>query len=126
MADEIVLVQPLHDDDDGATALVIEPAVESVHEPLVAGLPLRLGERFLRLQRIVDQDDVGAASALSRSSPPTFAWSVTAVALSPAIPPSRGPHSGFPDQGGKFPDRRFKFPVRPQIIPCSDAQGIGP
>src|SRR6516165_7323228 len=43
MADEIVLVQPLHDDDDGATALVIEPAVESVHEPLVAGLPLRLG-----------------------------------------------------------------------------------
>jgi hypothetical protein len=28
MADEVVLVQPLHDDDDGTTALVVEPAVE--------------------------------------------------------------------------------------------------
>ena len=55
-------MQPLHDDDDGAMPLVVEPAVEGVVEPLVGGLPLRLGERLLRLQRIVDQDDVGAAS----------------------------------------------------------------
>src|SRR6516164_2029797 len=90
--------------------------------------------RLLRTRASHRENPGGAAehpprsshSALSRSSPPTFAWSVTAVALSPAIPPTRGPHSGFPDQGGKFPDRRFKFPVRPQIIPCSDAQGIGP
>ena len=62
MADEIVFVQPLHDYDDGAVPFVIEPAVEGVVVPLVGGLPLRLGERLLRLQRIVDHDDVGAAS----------------------------------------------------------------
>ena len=62
VADEVVLVQPLHDDDDGAMPLVVEPAVEGVDEPLVGGLPPRLGERLLRLQRIVDQDDVGTAS----------------------------------------------------------------
>jgi hypothetical protein len=55
-------VQPLHDHDDGGVPLVIEPVVEGVVVPLVGGLPLRLGERLLRLQRIVDQDDVGAAS----------------------------------------------------------------
>ena len=62
VADEVVLVQPLHDDDDGAVPLVVEPAVEGVVVPLVGGLPLRVGERLLRLQRIIDQDDVGAAS----------------------------------------------------------------
>jgi hypothetical protein len=51
-----------HDDDDGAVLLVILPAVEGMVEPLVCGLPLRIGQRLLRLQRIVDQDDVGAAS----------------------------------------------------------------
>jgi hypothetical protein len=40
-------VEPLHDDDDGATALVVEPAVEGMDEPLVAGLPQRFGERVL-------------------------------------------------------------------------------
>jgi hypothetical protein len=62
MANEVVLVQPLHDDDNSATTLVVEPAVAGVAEPLVAGVPLRPGERFLRLQGIIDQDDVGAAS----------------------------------------------------------------
>ena len=62
MANEIVLVQPLHNDDNGACTLVVEPTVESVAEPLVCGLPLGVGQRFLRLQRVVDQDDVGAAS----------------------------------------------------------------
>ena len=28
---------------------------------------------------------------------------------------------GFFDQGGNFPDCRFKFPARPQKIPCSGA-----
>ena len=61
MADGIVFVQPLHDQDDGTTALVVLPAVESVIVPVVGGLSLRVGERLLRLQRIVDQDDVGTA-----------------------------------------------------------------
>src|SRR5207248_7776110 len=56
MADEIVLVQPLHDDDDGAMALVVEPAVKGVVVPLVGGFSLRVGGRFLRLARIVVPD----------------------------------------------------------------------
>jgi hypothetical protein len=60
-------VQPLHDDDDRAMPLVVEPAVEGVVVPVVAGLPLRLGERFRWLLRIVDHEDVGTASV---STPP--------------------------------------------------------
>jgi hypothetical protein len=62
VADEVGLVQPLHDNDNSAAALVVEPAVQGVDEPVVGGVALRRGERLLRLQRIVDQDDVGAAS----------------------------------------------------------------
>ena len=61
MADEIVLVQPLHDDDDRAATLVVEALIERVVEPLVGGFAPRVGKRVFRLQRIVDQDDVGAA-----------------------------------------------------------------
>jgi hypothetical protein len=48
VADKVVFVQPLHDDDDGTTALVVEAAVERVVVPLVGGLPLRGGERLCR------------------------------------------------------------------------------
>ena len=48
MADEVVLVQPLHDDDNGAVALVVEPAIEGVVKPLVGRFSLRLRERLLR------------------------------------------------------------------------------
>ena len=54
VADEIVLVQPLHDDDDGAAPLVVEPAVERVVVPLVGGFALRVGKRLLRLQGVID------------------------------------------------------------------------
>ena len=62
VADEVVLVQSLHDDDDAAAALVVEPAVEGVVVPLIGGFALRLGERLLGLQRIIDNADVGAAT----------------------------------------------------------------
>jgi hypothetical protein len=62
VADKVVLVQPLHDDDNRAAALVVEPAIEGVVEPVVGGFALRVGERLFRLQRIIDQDDVGTAS----------------------------------------------------------------
>jgi hypothetical protein len=39
MAHEIVLVQPLHDDDNGAVTLVVEPAVEAVRSELLSGRP---------------------------------------------------------------------------------------
>src|SRR5690242_17248684 len=40
MANEIVLVQPLHNNDNDAVTLVVEPAVEGVAEPIVGGIPL--------------------------------------------------------------------------------------
>ena len=48
VADKIVLVQPLHDDDDGAMPFVVQAAVERVVKPPVGGSSLRLGERLLR------------------------------------------------------------------------------
>jgi hypothetical protein len=45
MADEIILMHPLHDDDDGTVPLVIEPAVEGMAERVVGRLPLRIGQR---------------------------------------------------------------------------------
>src|SRR5271156_696396 len=62
MADEVVLVQPLHDNDNSATALVVKPAVERVDKPVVGGLPLRLGERLPRLKGAMVQYDAGPAS----------------------------------------------------------------
>jgi hypothetical protein len=62
VADEVVLVQPLHDEENGAGALVVEPAVESVEIPLVAGLLQRLGQRLFGLQQIIDRDHVSPAS----------------------------------------------------------------
>jgi hypothetical protein len=61
MADQIVLVQPLHDDDDGASLLVVLSAVESVIVPFVGGSSLRFGERLFGLERVIDNDGVGAA-----------------------------------------------------------------
>ena len=49
VADEVVLVQPLHDDDDGAISLVVELAIKRVIEPFVGRLPLRVGERLFGL-----------------------------------------------------------------------------
>jgi hypothetical protein len=61
MTDEVVLVQPLHDDDNRAPPLVVEPTVEGVGVPLVVVFAPPVGERLIRLQGIVDQQDVGAA-----------------------------------------------------------------
>src|SRR2546423_4683866 len=61
MADQIVLLQPLHGDDDGASLLVVLPAIEGVIVPFVGGSSLRFGERLFGLERVIDNDDVGAA-----------------------------------------------------------------
>jgi hypothetical protein len=47
VTDEVILVQALHDDDNGALLLVVLPAVEGVVKPVVGGLPLGGGERLL-------------------------------------------------------------------------------
>src|SRR5438552_17357833 len=68
VADEVVFVQPLHDDDYGAMLLVVLPAVEGVVIPFVGELPLCVGGRLLGLERIIDQDDVGAAPGPTTAS----------------------------------------------------------
>jgi hypothetical protein len=62
MARQIVFVQAVHDQDDRTRELVVEPAVEGVVEPLVRRLTLGLRQCLLGLQRIVDDDEVGAAA----------------------------------------------------------------
>jgi len=62
MANEVILVQPLHDDDDAASPLVVETGEEGIVVPVVDRLSANFGESLVRLQRIVDDDDVGAAA----------------------------------------------------------------
>ena len=56
MADEVVLVQPLHDNDDRAVPLVVEAAVKGVIVPCIGTVSLRCGERLVGLQRVIDDD----------------------------------------------------------------------
>jgi len=75
MAGEVVLVQPVHDQHDRPLPLVVEPAVEGVVVPFVGRLALRLRQRLLGHQRVVDDDDVGAAqSAMQREACESGAW----------------------------------------------------
>src|SRR5215510_3165092 len=62
VADQVVLVQPLHDQNDAAGELVIEPAYKRVVVPVVAGVTARIRECLIWLERIVDDDEVGTAS----------------------------------------------------------------
>ena len=55
-------MQPVHDQDDRTLLRVVQPAVEGVVVPLVRRPPLGLRQGLLGLQRIVDDDDVGAAA----------------------------------------------------------------
>ena len=61
MTGQIVLMQALHDQHDRAVQLVVKSAVERVVVPVVDhfALALRLGVQ--RLDRVVDDDRVGAA-----------------------------------------------------------------
>ena len=64
---KIVLVQVVHNQDNGTRPCVVQPAVEGVVVPLVGGLPLGLRQGLLGFQRIVDNDDVRTGrSALRR------------------------------------------------------------
>ena len=62
MAGQIVLVQPLHDQQDAALLLVVQPAEQGGVEPLVDPDPGRVRERLVRLERVVDDDQVGASA----------------------------------------------------------------
>src|SRR5271170_7474554 len=49
MADEIVLMQSLHDDYDAAVPFIVEATVQTVCEPLIDGLSLRIGDSLIGL-----------------------------------------------------------------------------
>src|SRR5579862_9523429 len=62
MSDQVVFMQPLHNNDDAASALVIETAVQGVIKPLINRFALSLGKCLIRLEGVVDNDDVSAAA----------------------------------------------------------------
>src|SRR5262249_9689727 len=67
MADRIVQVKALHNHDDGVLGLVIETAEQRVGVPLLgifAG-SFRIG--VLRLERVINDDEVAAAAGEGRS-----------------------------------------------------------
>jgi hypothetical protein len=73
VADEVVLMQTLHDDDDAAGAFVVEAGEQRVVVPFVDRLSTDLGERLIRLQRAVDHDDVSTVTGPLAISP-LMAW----------------------------------------------------
>ena len=61
VTDQVVLVQPLHDQHDGTFLLVVQPGGDRVVVAAVGLAPLALGEGRLRLLRIVDDDEIGTS-----------------------------------------------------------------
>jgi hypothetical protein len=55
-------MQALHYKDDAASLFVVEPAVKCVVVPGVDCIPLRLRQCFVRLQRVIDDDEIGATA----------------------------------------------------------------
>ena len=60
MAHQVVLMQSLHDDNDGSLRFVIEPREEGIIVKFVSLASERFRSGILRLQRIVDDDEVGS------------------------------------------------------------------
>ena len=61
-ARQVIDVQALHDDDDLTNDFVVETAQQGAGKPLVDSSSLRLGAGVLRLDRVVDDDEVPAAT----------------------------------------------------------------
>ena len=59
---KIVLMQALHCDDDGAARLVVQTGVQGAVVPLIDRAAARVRQRFVRLERVVDDDEIGAAA----------------------------------------------------------------
>src|SRR5688572_25483479 len=62
LASQIVLVQPLHDEDDGAALLIIEPLQESVEHPCLGGRARTFEQCVVSLHGIIDNDEIGTAT----------------------------------------------------------------
>ena len=63
MGSKIVDMDALHDDDDGAIPLVVQAGIEGAVIPLLDRVAPRLGESLLRLDRVVDDDEVAASAS---------------------------------------------------------------
>ena len=61
-AGQVVDMKPLHDQDQDTPDLVVETAQQRAPVPLVVGLPRSVRQRVLRLDRVVDDDDVSTPS----------------------------------------------------------------
>jgi hypothetical protein len=79
MANQVVLVQPLHHDYNASMRLIIEAAEQHIVEPRIGGLPTCFGMSFICFLRIVDYDNVRAPSRESTADrgcqPPSAALS---------------------------------------------------
>jgi hypothetical protein len=62
MSDQIVLMQALHDHDNGARGLVVEAAQQRIVVPFVDRVAPGLRQGIIWLERIVDDDDVSTTS----------------------------------------------------------------
>jgi hypothetical protein len=62
VSDQIVLMQALHDHDDGARGLVVEAAQQRIVVPFVDRVAPGFRQGIVRLERIVDDDDIGATA----------------------------------------------------------------
>src|SRR5438067_4612344 len=62
MGDEVVDVQSLHHDDDCVLDLIVEPGEQSVAIPLHLIIACQIGIGVLRLERIVQDDEISAAA----------------------------------------------------------------
>jgi hypothetical protein len=60
--DKVILVEPLHDQNDAAAVLVIEATEQAVVVPFVDRLALRIREGLIGLEGIIDDNDVAAAA----------------------------------------------------------------
>src|ERR1700758_4016842 len=68
-AGQVVDVDALHHDHDRARALVVKAGEQRIREPLIGCQPLCFRQGVVRLQRIVDDDDVAASTGQRAADP---------------------------------------------------------
>ena len=76
VSNEVIFVESLHDHDDHARGFVIQTGKQRAVEPFIDASALGFRNRFVGFQRIVDDDEIGAAPgqhAADRSREPKAA-----------------------------------------------------
>src|ERR1700729_3283669 len=102
----------LHNNQDGPAPLIVEPRDQRVLEPFIGAVALDLRIGVIRLQRVVDDNEVAAAageSAADRSGQTKAAGGQFNLALRILLP---DPHAGKEISIAK------RFPARPDAVSC--------